>query len=206
MYLNGIRETLHQFVGFIIGVAPHDPCLIGTFIDEISYSLSAVSSGQAHFLVQIGSAHLGSSEEVPFFAPDGDIRLNIAMMKMELWQDKALIRVSQVRWLFDRDCPRRNPLPEVFCGMSLQTIMAALHAVIEKPAHQHLRRWHDAQELSVIADLHHIVGRGSGGTAESIRGMGECLDQGTFGFAHIAFEDRTLIKDNTYEVVRIEMR
>src|SRR6266542_789624 len=89
--------------------------------------------------------------------------------------------------------------------MPLEAIMTALHRVIDKPAHEHLRRWHDAQELTMIADLHHIVGRRRGGTTESVGRALESFDQGTPGFAHIAFEDTALIKHHADKVVRIKV-
>src|ERR1700730_3628679 len=71
--------------------------------------------------------------------------------------------------------------------------MSILHGVVDEPAHEHLRGGHHPEELTVVANLHHIIGGGSSRTTQTIGGTCQGLDQGTFRLTHIAFQNARIV-------------
>ena len=105
----------------------------------------------------------------------------------------------------DRHSPRGNPSPVVFDSVVPQPIDASLGTIVNKPARQHLGRWHDSQKLGVIANLRHVVWGWCRGTGEAIRRPGERLNQLPLGCPGVRLQNGRFVQANSDELAGVEV-
>ncbi len=89
--------------------------------------------------------------------------------------------------------------------MALESPLAGVAAVVDEEHGQHLGAGHDADELSMIAELHVIVRRWCGGAGQAKWRLRERFDDLVTDLAGVCLQDAGLIEHHALEAARIEV-
>ena len=168
-------------VGFVVQSAPHDPLAVagGNF------------GGAFASCVECLAAHLGSATDPAEvsgkqLAVGDDLDVDDFGFDVERRQVVSVVGVASVRRPTQRHRPRCHPLIH---GPDSVTLWAPADLVMNEEGGEHLIAWHDAEKLSVIAELGNVVGCGRGGARQPVWHAGKAGSESLPSAAFDVLED-----------------